>query len=544
MNGPKLAARPALAARLSAAGTAAKTTLAAYLRPQAAALLFLGFSAGLPLLLIFGTLSLWLREAGVERGAVTYFSWAALGYSFKFVWAPLIDKLPLPLLGRRLGQRRAWLLLAQLLVIGAILLMASSDPSTEQGLAVMAVGAVALGFSSATQDIVIDAYRIEAAEESLQALLASTYQAGYRVGMLVAGAAALYLAAGWGTALGSYDYAAWKWTYWCMAAAMLVGVATTLTVREPVRRRPSSYFHHASDYARFLLLFACVAGAFVATLAGLGDGAKAAGDWLAAEAGLGATLAGFLCQAALVVAALCLAIGVARGGMATGVVRREMVRDTYVAPIADFFARYGRRAALLILLLVGFYRVSDIVLGTIANVFYLDMGYTKEQIAAATKVFGIAMTILGGFLGGALALNMGTTRTLMLGAVLTVVTNLLFIALAARPGDVALLYVVIGADNLTSGLAGAAFIAYLSSLTSLSFTAVQYAIFSSLMTLFPKLLGGFSGQVVDAFGYPAFFLGAAAIGVPVFALVAIARRYHATEPRRPGAAPGASGDAG
>ena len=204
--------------------------------------------------------------------------------------------------------------------------------------------------------------------------------------------------------------------------------------------------------------------------------------------------------------------------------------------MADFFARYGR-AAILILLLVGFYRVSDIVLGVIANVFYFDMGYSKEQIATATKVFGIWMIILGGFLGGWLALRYGTMRVLMLGAALTVATNLLFILLAASPGDLALLYLVICADNLTAGLASAAFIAYLSSLTSLSFTAVQYAIFSSLMTLFPKLLGGYSGQIVDAFGYSWFFLGAAALGVPVLLLVALAARFE-----RAGAGKGAGKD--
>ena len=309
-----------------------------------------------------------------------------------------------------------------------------------------------------------------------------------------------------------------------MAAAMLVGVATTLAIAEPVRRQASSYFHGVSDYARFLLLFAVVVGAFVAVLATSWERADGIATWLAERAGLHAALALFAAQALLFGAALALAAFVARLCLMGGLVRPEMVRETYVAPVADFFGRYGRRAALAILLLVGFYRVSDIVLGVIANVFYFDMGYSKEQIATATKLFGIWMTILGGFLGGALALKFGTTRILMLGAVLTVATNLLFIALAASPGNVPLLYAVIGADNITAGLASAAFIAYLSSLTSLSFTAVQYAIFSSLMTLFPKLLGGFSGQVVDAFGYPAFFLGAAILGIPVFLLIWLANR--------------------
>ncbi len=485
--------------------------------------MFLGFSSGLPLLLIFATLSLWLREAGVERAAVTYFSWAALGYSFKFVWAPLIDKLPLPVLSRRLGQRRGWLLVAQFAVIAAIVAMAFCDPGTSRGLTLMAFAAVALGFSAATQDIVIDAYRIEAADESMQALLSSAYVAGYRGGMLVAGAVALYLAAGFGSTAGKYVYAAWQWTYLCMAAAMLAGVATTLLVREPVRRKQPAYLHGAPDHARFLLLFALVVGAFIAAFVVLGDWLHAVRDGLLTATGMPATAAVFVLQTLRLGAAVGLALAAARLCVACGLARRSMVRDTYVAPVLDFFARYGR-AALPILLLVGFYRISDIVLGVVANVFYYDMGYSKEAIATATKVFGIWMTILGGFLGGWLALRHGTMRVLMLGAVLTVATNLLFIALAASPGDLPLLYIVIGADNLTAGLAGAAFVAYLSSLTSLQFTAAQYAIFSSLMTLFPKLLGGYSGTVVEAFGYSYFFLGAAAIGVPVFLLVGLAAR--------------------
>ena len=494
-----------------------RAAFAAYLHPQVAALLFLGFSAGLPYLLIFGTLSIWLREAGVERAAVTYFTWAALGYSFKFVWAPLIDKLPLPFLTRRLGQRRGWMLVAQLAVMAAIASMAFTDPAAAGGLAIMAVTAVALGFSSASQDIVIDAYRIEAAEESMQAMLSAAYVAGYRCGMLVGGAVALYLAAGFGTTGEEYSYDAWKYTYLCMAATMLVGVATTLVVAEPVRRQVSSYIHSTLDYARFLLLFALVVASFVASFVLLGGAAELTTEWLA-DSGLPGDLPGFICQAVRLGIAVLLAFAVARLSVATGVVEREMVQDTYVAPVADFFARYGR-AAIVVLLLVGFYRVSDIVLGAIANVFYVDMGYTKETIASAAKVFGLWMTILGGFLGGWLAVKFGVMRVLMLGAVLAAATNLLFVALATSPGEVLMLYVVVAADNLSTGLASAAFIAYLSGLTSISFTAVQYAIFSSLMTLFPKLLAGYTGQIVDAVGYPTFFVGTAIIGIPVLVLV-------------------------
>lgn len=495
----------------------ARATLAAYLHPQVAALLFLGFSAGLPYLLIFGTLSIWLREAGVERAAVTYFAWAALGYSFKFVWAPLVDKLPLPFLTRHLGQRRGWMLVAQIAVMGAIAWMGFTDPTASGGLAIMAVAAVALGFSSATQDIVIDAYRIEAAEEPMQAMLAAAYQAGYRCGMLVGGALALYLAAGFGTTAEQYSHDAWEYTYLCMSAAMLVGVATTLVVNEPVRRKVSSYLHSSVDYARFLLLFGLIVTSFVVAFLSLGGAVELSAKWLT-DSGLPGALPGFVCQAARLGIAIVVALAVARLAVATRVVEREMVQDTYVAPVADFFARYGR-PAVVVLLLVGFYRVSDIVLGAVANVFYIDMGYTKETIASAAKVFGLWMTILGGFLGGWLAVKFGVMRVLMLGAVLAAATNLLFVTLATSPGQVPMLYVVVAADNLSTGLAGAAFIAYLSGLTSISFTASQYAIFSSLMTLFPKLLSGYSGTIVDAIGYPAFFIGTAIIGIPVLLLV-------------------------
>ncbi len=498
-------------------------SFAAYKNPRVLAMLFLGFSAGLPLLLIFSTLSLWLREAGVERSAVTYFSWAALGYSFKFVWAPLVDKLPLPFLHEWLGKRRSWLLVAQLMVMSAMIWMAMSDPSTVEGLQVMALAAVLLGFSAATQDIVIDAYRIEAVDKDLQALMSASYVAGYRIGMIIAGAGALYLAEWLGTTRDTYVYAAWQMTYVAMAAAMLIGVATTLLIREPERTQESGYLHTSMDYFRFLVLFAGFVVAIVFSYLFLADFVANARAWFV-EAGAVNQLAAFLTESLRLLASILLAMTVAWLLVRFHVADRRMLRDTYIDPVADFFRRYGK-AAFLILLLVGFYRVSDIVLGVISNVFYQDMGFSKDQIATVTKVFGIWMTILGGFLGGFLTLRYGVIPVLMLGAVMTVITNLLFIPVANNPGDLMLLYVVIGADNMTAGLASAAFIAYLSSLTSLSFTAVQYAIFSSLMTLFPKLLGGYSGSIVDVIGYQNFFFAASMIGVPVFLLVWLAGRY-------------------
>lgn len=505
-------------------------SLVAYKNPRVLAMLFLGFSAGLPLLLIFSTLSLWLREAGVDRSAVTYFSWAALGYSFKFVWAPLVDKLPLPFLHGLLGKRRSWLLLSQLMVMSAMIWMAMSDPSTVQGLQIMAFAAVLLGFSSATQDIVIDAYRIEAVEKDLQALMSASYVAGYRIGMIIAGAGALYLADWLGTTRDNYVYGAWQMTYVAMAAAMLIGVATTLLIREPERTQESSYLHTSRDYFRFLVLFAGVVVAIVFSYLFLADFVANAKAWFV-EAGAVKALAAFLTESLRLFTAILMAVMVGWLLVRFHVADRRMLQDTYIDPVADFFRRYGK-AAILILLLVGFYRVSDIVLGVISNVFYQDMGFSKEEIATVTKVFGIWMTIFGGFLGGFLTLRYGVLPVLMLGAVMTVITNLLFIPVANNPGDLSLLYVVIGADNVTAGLASAAFIAYLSSLTSLSFTAVQYAIFSSLMTLFPKLLGGYSGSIVDAIGYQNFFFAASMTGVPVFLLVWLAWRHTKVEPPR------------
>ena len=501
--------------------------LSVYKKPRILAMLFLGFSAGLPILLIFSTLSLWLREAGVERSAVTYFSWAALGYSFKFVWAPLVDKLPLPFLHSLLGKRRSWLLVSQFMIISAMIWMAMNDPASTNGLSYMAVAAVMLGFSSATQDIVIDAWRIEAVESELQSLMSANYVAGYRIGMIVAGAGALYMAEWLGSTRDVYVYSAWQLTYMAMAATMFVGVMTTLFIPEPERTQENSYLHSARDYARFLLLFLVLVAAMIVTYLGLSDLSSVLKAWFS-ETSANGKLAAFLAEALRLLTALSVAIATGWLLVKARFAEKRMLQDTYIEPVMDFFHRYGK-VAFLILLLIGFYRVSDIVLGVISNVFYQDMGFSKDQIATVTKVFGIWMTILGGFLGGFLTLRFGMIRILMLGAVMTVITNLLFIPVANNPGDLMLLYVVIGADNITAGLASAAFIAYLSSLTSLSFTAVQYAVFSSLMTLFPKLLGGYSGSIVDAIGYQNFFLAASMIGVPVFLLVWLAGRYTRTE---------------
>jgi PAT family beta-lactamase induction signal transducer AmpG len=420
-------------------------TLKVYAEPASLRMLALGFSAGLPLLLVFGTLSFWLREAGVDRTTIGFLSWVGLAYGFKWVWSPLVDRLPIPVLTRLLGRRRSWLLLSQAVIMAALVMMALTDPTL--ALAPMVWCAVAVAVGSATQDIALDAFRIESADTEHQAALAATYQAGYRLAMIWAGAGALWIAARAEVPDAAlYQYSAWRTAYLAMAVSMLPGVLTVLGSREPAQRALPP--------------------------------ARNAAEWL---------------QGAL------------------------------VAPFADFVGRYRWHAA-LILALIATYRISDVVMGIMANPFYVDLGFSKVEVAAISKGYGVTMTLLGAFVGGVLALRLGVMRVLMLGAALSAGSNLLFAWLAGRGHDVGALVFVISADNLSSGIASAAFIAYLSSLTNVNYSATQYALFSSMMLLLPKFLAGYSGLYVDHFGYPSFFTATACLGLPVLLLVGLASR--------------------
>lgn len=423
-------------------------TLRVYLEAPTLRMLLLGFSAGLPLLLVFGTLSFWLREAGIDRTTIGYLSWVGLAYGFKWIWAPLVDRLPIPLLTRLLGRRRSWLLLSQGVIMAALVGMALTDP--KMALLPVVWCALAVAFASATQDIALDAFRIESADVQRQAALAAAYQTGYRMAMIWAGAGVLWIAAraevaGAGGVI-VYQHGAWQMAYLVMAASMLLGVVTVLFSPEPAPRELPP--------------------------------ARNAAEWL---------------------------------------------KSALVEPFADFLRRYGKHA-LLILMLIAVYRISDVVMGIMANPFYVDMGYTKDEVAAVTKIYGVIMTLVGAFAGGALAMRFGVMRVLMLGAVLSAGSNLLFAWLGSLGHDVHALIFVISADNLSSGIASAAFIAYLSSLTNINYSATQYALFSSMMLLLPKFLAGYSGSYVDAFGYSSFFTGTALLGVPVLLLVWLASR--------------------
>ena len=498
--------------------------LTAMLDPAVIRMLFLGFSAGIPILLIFSSLSLWLGEAGLKKSSITFFSWAALGYSFKFVWAPLVDKLPIPILKKLLGQRRSWLLISQVLIISAILWMSFIDPARGTSeLTLVAFAAVLLGFSSATQDIVIDAYRIESSRDmNLQAMMASTYIVGYRVGMIVAGAGALYLAAYFGTTKESYSYEAWKWTYQIMAMVMLIGITTTLMISEPDRGEQTE--HTTADYLRFVLLFVVAVGGFIGMFFISADFVKTIKS-ITEILTINTPVMGLIIESTRLIFAIISAAIIAKLMILFHMVNNEMVEEAYLSPVRDFFSRYGKSLAILLLLLVGLYRISDIVLGAISNVFYQDLGFIKEEIATGVKLWGVVATIIGGLMGGALAIRYGVIKILFVGAVISAVTNLLFMLLAKSGHDLTIFYIVISADNLAAGFAGAAFIAFLSSLTNVSFTAMQYAIFSSLMTLLPKTLGGYSGSMVEGIGYSNFFLMTTLMGLPVLILIVLAGKY-------------------
>ncbi|PCI40888.1 MAG: MFS transporter [Rhodospirillaceae bacterium] len=488
----------------------------AFLNPKVISLLFLGFSAGVPILLVFSTLSVWLREAGVERATIGFFSWAALAYGFKFIWSPLVDKLPVPLLAGFLGPRRAWLLVAQTAIIGALCFMALTDPVL--GLKAMAIGAILLAFSSATQDIVIDAYRIESADDDLQGLMSATYIAGYRIGMIVAGAGSLEIS-GFLDVTDGYDFMAWQGTYFAMAAVMGIGVVTTFMISEPGLKNPvAETLDTAFDYGRFVALFALAAAAFVVVFMMWPSMVALLSTFL------GQGLAKFVDGALRLSFSAATAFGVGLALVRAGLVKRQIAYEAYVAPFADFFARFGR-VAILMLLLIATFRIADIVMGVMANVFYVDLGFEKQEIGRISKGFGLGATILGGFVGGLITVKYGVMKTLFLGGFLAAATNVLFAGMSTLGPQIWALMVVIAADNLAGGIASVAFVAYLSSLTSRSFTATQYALFSSLMMLLPKLIAGYSGVVVDAVGYVPFFLGTAALGLIPLVLIVFVVKY-------------------
>jgi PAT family beta-lactamase induction signal transducer AmpG len=425
-------------------------SLDVYANPKVRAMLFLGFSSGLPFALVLTTLSARLRQAGIDRTTIGYFSLVGLAYSLKYFWAPVVDRLPLPLLNK-LGRRRSWMLLAQTGIVVGLVLLALADPAVDP----MQVAwlAVFTAFCSSTQDIAVDAYRIEAAADDAQGAMAAAYQIGYQVALICAGAGALHAAAGHG----------WQVSYLVMAVLGMVGVLTTIFIAEPRERMDRSAMADEPLVASFQ---------------------QRAAGWPAPLRNLVAWLIGAV-----------------------------------VCPFADFFQRMGLRVGIPILLLVMTYRLNYTTMGVAANTFYLDMGFTLDQIALVSKVYGIVMTMAGAVLAGVLIRRMGIPKTMLLGGVMLCIANLMYAHMAAIHPGVTWLASVVSADNIANGIAGTAFIAYMSSLTNAKYTATQYALFGTLWSLPAKTIASQWGRIVDAWGYPPFFVYTALIGIPSLLLV-------------------------
>lgn len=400
----------------------------AFAQPAALTMFFFGFTSGLPFLLVGGTLSAWLKESGVSLEDIGLMSLAGLAYSLKFMWSPAVDKVRLPVLGKLLGQRRSWLLSAQIVLAISLLLMSAVTP---QGSILLFVGIIVLAaFAGATQDVVVDAYRIEIAPVETQGALAATYTLGYRIALLGSGAFALLLA----------DHLPWAMVYQLMAATVVGVMLATLLAQEP---------EHPEVRA--------------------------------------ATL-------------------------------EQAIEDSVIGPFRDFFTRYTGWLGIGLLLFIGLFKISDQMLGVMALPFYLDSGFTKTEIGAISKIFGVWIGIAGAFLGGAVVVRLGVQRTLLIAMLLGSVSNLLYLLLSMHPGNIAIFTAVIGGENLSGGFLGTAAVAWLSTLVNREYTATQYALFSSLVTLPGKLVGGVSGFMVTSMGYEGFFIFSTLAVLPALAL--------------------------
>ena len=438
---------------------------APYANPRVAAMLFLGFSSGLPFPLVLTTLSARLRQAGIDRTTIGYFSLVGLAYSLKFFWSPIVDRLRLPMLGT-LGRRRSWMLLAQIGIATGLAALALHDPASNA--TTIAWLAVFTAFCSATQDIAVDAWRIEAVDAQWQGSMAASYQIGYQIALIAGGAGALFAASGYG----------WTDAYLVMACAAGVGIATTFLIAEPDGTIDRATLAQEARVVAFL---------------------ERAKNWPPALRHAVAWLIGAV-----------------------------------ICPIVDFFSRNGWRIALPILALILTYRLNYVTMGVAAIPFYLDLGYSLDQIALISKGYGIALTLCGALFSGWLVKRHGIPVSLLVGCVLLTAANLLYaytanhlsmflIAHAADPKatgpDIGWLAAVVSLDNVANGIAGTSFIAYMSSLTNRAYTATQYALFGTLWSLPAKSLASQWGRIVDTFGYAPFFIYTAVVGLPSFLLI-------------------------
>ena len=481
-----------------------KKSLLIYLDIRVIRLLVLGFSSGLPILLIFSTLSLWLKSAGIERSTITLFSWAGLAYSFKFLWAPVIDRLPIIILSHKFGHRKSWLIVSQLTLMMLLLGLGFIDP--KYNLLLMAVIIVCVGFCSATQDAMVDTYRIESAPPELQSAMSGIYIVGYRLGMIVAGAGSLFLASFFGGDEQSYNANAWQKTYIIMGFLQSIGLMCTLMSPEPTSKR--ILLDNSRDRLKLINVFFVSIIIFI-LIYNIFPIIKFQDPFTK----------GFFTALKLLTALSGMMV-VFKLSTKINYVKEYVIYSTFWDPITSFIKKYGSMA-IAILVIIGLYRIADIVMGVVANLFYSDMGYTLNQIATISKFWGLIATIFGGLLGGVLASKYNNYSILLLGAILASATNILFAILAVSEPRIFNLMIIIIADNIASGIASVAFVAFLSSLTNVNFTTSQFALFTSLMLFLPKIIGGYSGSIVDNFGYFNFFFITAVMGLPVIILIVV-----------------------
>jgi len=418
-------------------------------------MLFLGFSSGLPFGVLAEPLSAWLADSGVSKTGIGLFALVSLPYSVKFLWAPLMDRLPLPLLTRLLGRRRGWVLLTQVVLLAAIFALSTSDPAFD--IWWTALFALAVAFASASQDIVVDAYRVESLTAEKLAAGAATAVFGWRVGQVGGAAAGLILA----------DVFSWGLVFAGMGALTVVGMIAILINPEPD-----------------------VSGTLEAE-----ENERLAEDFLEKKQHLPHRLA-------LILAWL------------------------YVAAVRPFAEFMGRRGWLAVLLFIMLYKFGDAVLAVMKVPFFLETGFSKTEIAAVAKVFGFNAIIAGGFLGGLVLARFGIMRGLVVCGVLMAASNLVFVVQAWMGHDVAMLAVTIAAENITTGMGTTAFVAYLSSLCNVAYTATQYALLTSLMAFSRTVLSSGSGWMADQMSWIAFFVLTTAAALPGLALLLwMIRRY-------------------
>ncbi len=482
-----------------------------------AAMLGLGFSAGLPIMLVYSLLSGWLRDVGVSRTAIGFFVWAGFAYSLKFLWAPLVDRVSIPGFCRWLGKRRGWTLFSILATALAMLAMSFQDPASD--LASVAVCAVLIALASATLDICVDAWRVDSAANEEQAMMSAVYQLGYRFGMIAAMSGGMMLAG-----IAGFDQA-----YLGLALLAIIGGSTALWAPEPDKAGDDTYppIHPALAIilglgtlvgAGLFFYFGLIEGGYLRLL----GGALAAGFYAFmalfpdnAHAFIGQSFLLFILSLPFLAALFFLTFG------------RSMLSQpaTFSIPILGDFADIVRRAgwmSLIVLAIVATYRISDTTMGVMAMPLYIDLGFDKGVIGMVKGLFGIWIMIFGAFLGGWAATRYGLARAMIAGAILTIITNLAFAWLATitTPRPI-YLFVTIGADNIAAGFAGSVFIAFMSIMTNRQFSASQYALFSSLFAFYGKSLAGFSGLLADAIGYEWFFIVTALFGLPALILVII-----------------------